>query len=77
MIRPLTRPVARIVADRMVITLTREGIYLRERGRRRDYGPLPYGLLLLQAAREYAEGVRAAKRRKSRHGTRRLTIGMR
>ena len=75
---PLIRPVSRVVDDRMVITLTREGVYVRERGRRQSYGPIPYGALLIQAAREYADGVRAAKRKKTRRVTRgHLSVGVR
>lgn len=75
---PLIRPVSRVVDGRMVITLTREGVYVRERGRRQSYGPIPYGALLIQAAREYADGVRAAKRRKTRRVTRgHLSVGVR
>lgn len=78
MTAPLVKPVARVVEGRMVITLTREGVYLRERGRRQSYGPIPYGMLLIQAAREYADGVRAAKRKKPRRVTRgHLTVGVR
>jgi hypothetical protein len=78
MIAEITRPVSRVVPGRLVVTLTREGVYLRERGRRRAYGPVPYGILFLQAAREYADGVRAARRKKPRRVSRgHLTVGVR
>lgn len=78
MTAPLVRPVERIVDGNLVITLTREGIYIRERRRRATYGPVPYSLLLLQAAREYADGVRAAKRKKPRLARRgHLSVGVR
>lgn len=72
---PLVKPVSRVIGDSIVVTLAREGLYIREHRRRRTYGPLPYGVLLLQAARDYADGVRAA-RRKPRHASRgKLAIG--
>jgi hypothetical protein len=78
MIAPITKPVSRVVTGKLVVTLTREGVYLRERGRRRAYGPIPYGILFLQAAREYADGVRAARRKKPRRVRRgHLTVGVR
>ena len=78
MTAPLIRPVSRVVDGRVVITLTREGVYVRERGRRQSYGPISYGTLLIQAAREYADGVRVAKRKKTRRVTRgHLSVGVR
>lgn len=78
MTAPLVRPVERVVDGNIVVTLTREGIYVRERGRRQTYGPVPYSRILLQAAREYADGVRAAKRKKPRLASRgRLSVGVR
>lgn len=75
---PLIRPVERVVDGTIVITLTREGIYIRERRRRQTYGPVPYSRILLQAAREYADGVRAAKRKKPRLAKRgSLSVGVR
>jgi hypothetical protein len=60
------------------VTLEREGLYIRERGRRRTYGPLPYGVLLLQAARDYADSVRAARKRGPRMVSRgHLSLGVR
>ena len=53
----LHKPVARVVPTRrdgdLVITLTVEGIMVREKGRRTSYGPVSYGKLLLDAARMY------------------------
>jgi hypothetical protein len=46
----------------LIITLTPEGITVREKGRRTTYGPISYGKLLLDGARLYVE---AEKRRKA------------
>lgn len=55
----LRKPVRRIIAtrdgDALVVTLTVEGLTVREKGKRRTYGPIPYGRLFLQAA-EMATG---------------------
>jgi hypothetical protein len=61
----------------LVITLTAEGVYVRTKGRRTEYGPVPYGLILMQGAKAYAaeklamkKQARAAKvaaRRTARH----------
>jgi hypothetical protein len=76
MTTPLIKPVERVVDGGLVITLTREGLYVRERGRRQSYGPVAYSLLLLQAARDHAEMVRSAKKRQQRRISRgRLSIG--
>jgi len=78
----LSRPVARIVSARatvrgldgeaLVVTMTSEGVYVRERGRRTQYGPVPYGRLYLEAARITAARRDAEKRaaRKSRRNAR-------
>ena len=75
MAAPLIRPVSRVIGESIVVTLAREGLYIREHGRRRTYGPLPYGVLLLQAARDYADGVRAARRKPRLAGRGKLAIG--
>ena len=62
----LTKPVKRVVPSRthgaLVLTLTVEGVMVREQGRRLTYGPIPYGKLLQDGARMYIE---AEKRRKA------------
>lgn len=75
MTSPLIKPVSRVIGESIVVTLAREGLYIREHGRRRTYGPLPYGVLLLQAAREYADGVRAARRKPRMAARGKLTVG--
>lgn len=58
----------------IVITLTTEGIYTREKGRRTTYGPYTYGSLHLRCAevnvaatlRQKAEGKAPRRRRVSR-----------
>jgi hypothetical protein len=61
----LQRPVRRVVRTRrhgeLVVTLTAEGVMVRELGRRTTYGPLDYGLLLLQGARQFVAEQKAAK----------------
>lgn len=72
----LTRPVARVVSTRrsgdLVITLTPEGVTLREKGRRTTYGPLDPGALFVMAVRQYvdAEKRRKAEARKARRAAR-------
>ena len=49
------KPVSRLVgggasSEWLVVTLAPEGLYLREKWRRTQYGPLPYGSLYTQAA---------------------------
>jgi hypothetical protein len=56
----LTRNVKREVAgtlhgERLVIMLTGDGVTIREKGRRTTYGPLPYGWLYLQGAKQRAD----------------------
>lgn len=62
----LQRPVKRVVPTRrdgeLVITLTSEGVMVRQKGRRTSYGPIPYGKLLLDGARMY---IAAEKQRKA------------
>lgn len=64
------RPVRRLTEDDLIVTLTLEGLTVREKGRRTVYGPLPYGWLKLKAAERMAEQRRAerAKRRKVKRG---------
>lgn len=54
----LDRHVRRVVftrdGDTLTIELRRDGLYLRSFRGRVEYGPLSYGRLLLEAARDYA-----------------------
>lgn len=63
---PLVRPVRREVMtarrERLVAIATAEGLYLREPRRRTLYGPLDWGRLYLQAAKQHADALRAAKK---------------
>lgn len=65
----LTKPVSREV-EGVIISLTSSGIYLREKGRRTTYGPLPLAWLLQKAAQMEANATMQA--RKSRRVTRGL-----
>jgi hypothetical protein len=56
----LTRNVKREVAgsltgERLIVMLTADGVTIREKGRRTSYGPLPYGWLYLQGAKQRAD----------------------
>lgn len=70
----LNRPVARRVRrDEVVVTLAPEGVYIRECGRRKLYGPISYRRLLVLGARDIADATirarkeaRAARRRNGR-----------
>lgn len=70
----IPRLVRRLTEDDLIVTLTPDGVMLREKGRRTQYGPLPYGWLKLRAAERMAEQRRAARagarqiRRKVRRG---------
>ncbi len=66
----LPHPVRRLTEDDLVVSLTPEGVTIREKGRRTVYGPLPYGWLRLKAAERMAEQRRAerAKKRKVKRG---------
>lgn len=67
----LTKAVARLIErDGLVVTLAPEGVYVREKGKRTQYGPLAYGRLLVKAAEVNAEAIRSE--RKSRKVTRGL-----
>lgn len=61
----LTRNVTRVVPTRrdgdLVVTLTNEGVMVREKGRRTTYGPIPYGKLLIAGARDFVAAQKAAK----------------
>jgi hypothetical protein len=52
----LTKAVKREVSTRrsgdLIITLTTSGIVLREKGRRKVYGPVDYGLVFLTAVKQ-------------------------
>lgn len=52
----------------LVITLTDVGILVRQKGKRTTYGPIGYGLVMLQGEKAMAETVRREKleRRKLR-----------
>ena len=71
----LTKPVTRAVETRrdgtLVITLTAEGVVVREKGRRRAYPPLSYGKLLLDGARLYLQEKK--QRKAEARALRRLT----
>lgn len=64
---PLTKSVTRVVltsdGDTLVVTCAREGLYIREKGRRTEYGPLTYGHLLLDGARLKAQQAAAERKR--------------
>lgn len=63
----LAKPVKRVVMTRrsgaLVMTMRVEGLYVREKGRRKEYGPLDYGSLLLRAATEYVAAQKAEKKK--------------
>lgn len=67
---PLTRPVRRTVRGRdgepLVVMLTEEGVYVRPPRQRVEYPPIPYGALLLMAARAYNAERGPKKRRATR-----------
>lgn len=51
-----------------VARMTPEGVYLREKGKRTEYGPVSWGLILLKGAQSEADASR-----KERHFTRRVS----
>jgi hypothetical protein len=63
----LTRNVTREVLSRrgteVVLTLTQEGVVVREKGRRKRFGPLDYGSLLLEVIRRTLEQERRERDR--------------
>jgi hypothetical protein len=75
----LQRAVTRFVVDQkgrpLVVRLTQEGVYLREKGRRAWYGPLGYGWLFLRGA-ELAANEARAERAKRRTTPRRMKRGL-
>ena len=73
----LTRKLRREVSDLrrgdLVITLAEEGIFMRQKGKRTTYGPISYGLVMLQGEKMAAEALRRerAEKKKLRRITRR------
>lgn len=71
--RTVRREVQLAATERGVIELTREGIYIREKGRRTKYGPITYSHVFMIGARMKAEEnmkarkLRRASRRKTSH----------
>ena len=60
----LTKPVSRHVARaNLKVTLTAEGVNVREPRKRTTYGPLSYSAILYYAAKQMAEAVREEKAR--------------
>jgi hypothetical protein len=61
----LTKPVAREVMTRrdgpLIVTLTPEGVVLREKGRRLSYPPIAYGKLLIDGARLHVQEQKTQK----------------
>jgi len=70
--RAVRREVGGRRGERLVVTLTPEGAWIREKGRRISY-LMPYGYMLREAAEAYAraEKARKAKERKERAALRR------
>ncbi len=67
----LSKPVSRFLPDRLyppglVVTLTPEGIYLREHGRRLKVGPLDLATLYTRGVRAQVEAKRVTKTRRKR-----------
>lgn len=61
------REVQATTSERLIVSLTPSGITTREKGRRTEYGPIPYAHLHLIGARMRAADVmkeRAAKRKR-------------
>lgn len=62
----LQKPVRRIVRDKqrnpLVLTLAPEGVYIREKGRRVEYPPMAYGVILAQCASLFATEQRRSRR---------------
>lgn len=67
----LTRNVKREVAgsyhEKLIVTLTADGVAIREKGRRTTYGPLPYPWLYLQGAKQRADEVMKARKAARKH----------
>lgn len=67
----LEKAVRRQLGDRdVVVEMTREGLRMREKGRRTWYGPYPWGRLFVQLARMTADQKIAERkaRRRARRG---------
>lgn len=58
----------------LIVSLTPEGLMLREKGRRKSFGPLPYGWLYLQAAKLEADSLRAQRRHRRARAKRGLLV---
>lgn len=71
---PLTRPITRKVATThygaVVVRLTPEGLTCRQRGRRTEFGPLPFGWLYQRAVQMTVDARRekGSKRPRARRG---------
>jgi hypothetical protein len=53
----------------LIVTIAREGVYVREKGRRTTFGPLSFGSLYLRCAEVQAYAIRrerAEKRKNAR-----------
>lgn len=62
MTTPLTKSVKRYAPrEGLVVTMTPEGITIREPRRRFTYGPVTYGMIKLIAAKQLAEEARKEK----------------
>ncbi len=60
----LTKPVSRHVARaNLIVTLTDEGVYVREPRKRTTYGPLSYSAIQYYAAKQMSEAAREEKAR--------------
>lgn len=58
----LTKPVARLIPRaNLIVTLTEEGVYVREPRKRTNYGPLAYSAIQYYAAKAMADAQRAEK----------------
>lgn len=58
----LTKPVSRLIArDNLIVTLTEEGIYVREPRKRTSYGPLSYTAIQYYAAKAMANEAMQVK----------------
>lgn len=64
----LTKAVKRVVSTRegqdLVLTLSQAGVFVREKGRRTEYGPVPYGAILMRAAQLTAHEETSRRRKK-------------
>ena len=66
--------VRRITRDQLIVTIAPEGVYVRQVKRKKVYGPLSYGRLLMQcvriniAADEKAKKLAKAAKKAARKG---------